>query len=98
MHAEPLDLCPIDFDAEACAGRERDHAAAQWQRVAHDVFGQIEVGEAHAPIDVRYRAGELDRGVRGNASFVDLGGDIQLEAEAPAELRGFERRRDAAEL
>src|SRR5258708_5257697 len=59
VHAEAFDGGLVDLDAETLALGQRDSAIAQRDRLLHDVLGKIHVRQAHTPVDVRHRAGEL---------------------------------------
>jgi len=96
--AEPLDGGFVDLDPEARTVGQRDLAVAQGQRAPDQVLDEIEMGEAHAPVDIRYCAGEVDCGGAGDARFGHPGCDVHLEAKASAHLRGFKRADETTEL
>ena len=91
-HAEALDCGLVDLDAQPRPGRKRDRAIGDRRRRPGEVLGKIEMGQAHAPIDRGRGAGEVDRGRRRDARFRDLGGDVDGEPEAFAQLRCLDRR------
>src|SRR5262249_40235517 len=49
----------VHLDPQSGAKGKRDTSIAHGQRVPHQVLGEIEVREAHAPIDGGDRAGEV---------------------------------------
>src|SRR5262245_39271239 len=98
LHAKSRDRGLVDVNAETGAARERHALGGERERTLHDVVGEIEMREADAPVDTWHRAGEMCRRGAGDARLRDLGGDVDRQAEPPAQLAGVERRADAAEL
>src|SRR5215831_567538 len=95
---EARDRALVDLDAEPGRGRHRDQAVGDPGRRADDVLGEIEVREAHPPVDRRRRAGEMDRGGRRDARFGNLRRHVDGEAAPLAETRGLDGGTHAAEL
>src|SRR5262245_32684527 len=58
----PADRRFVDVHPKARRLGQRHMAVAQRQRLPNQVLDEIEVGEAHAPVDRRHPAGEVDGG------------------------------------
>src|SRR5438552_3135010 len=96
--AQARDCRLIHIDAKAGTRRQCDETVAERQRLPHDVLGQIEMREANTPVRRRQGAGQVHGRGRPNARLGDLGGDIDLEAEALAQGGSFQCSSEAAEL
>src|SRR6185436_10973718 len=98
MQAKTCDGRLVYVNAESRSIGERDVAARDPQRPAHDILGEIDIRQAHAPIDIRDRAGEVNRRGRADARLGDLGRDIDLQPELLAQSAGSDCLAKAAEL
>src|SRR6516162_4423753 len=88
----------VDIDAEPGTERQRYQPVRHRQRPAHDVFGEIEMGEADAPVDILDGTGEMHDRRRRETRFRHLGRDVDGEPEALAQRARVESRAEAAEL
>src|SRR5436190_16661627 len=95
-HAKTCDGRLVYVNAESRSIGQGDSATADLQRPLHNVPGEIHVRQAHAPVDIRYRAGEVNRRRRADARLGDLGRDIDFQAELVAQSAGGNRRAEAA--
>ncbi len=98
IHPQPRYRGLVDLNAEAGFAGQRDQSVLHRQRRARNIFGEIEMREADAPIDVVQRAGEMHRCGGAETGFRHLGGDVDRKAKTPAQRAGVERSCEAAEL
>src|SRR5262249_37766845 len=98
IYPQPCHSRLVDLKPDAGPAGQRDESILDCQRYAHDILGEVEMGEADAPIHIVERTGKMHHRGGAETRFRHLGGDVDGKAKMSAQRARGEGRCEAPEL